>query len=156
MTPKLCVAAIIAISAAAFIPGQALAQVGVDIHVSNAPPPARYEADPSPRRGYEWSPGYWNWNGRRHVWTAGHWEPVRAGHYYQRPEWRQYNEGWRLSRGEWRRGEYREVRNEYGHRYAYGHRDRDHDGIPNRADRDRDGDGVPNRYDRRPDNPYRN
>lgn len=35
------------------------------------------------------------------------------------------------------------------------HRDRDHDGIPNRYDRDRDGDGIPNRFDRRPDNPYR-
>ena len=33
------------------------------------------------------------------------------------------------------------------------YRDRDRDGIPNRADRDRDGDGVPNRYDNRPNNP---
>lgn len=40
-------------------------------------------------------------------------------------------------------------------RAAQFHRDRDHDGIPNRYDRDRDGDGVPNRFDRRPDNPYR-
>jgi len=34
-------------------------------------------------------------------------------------------------------------------------RDRDRDGVPNRADRDRDGDGVPNRQDRRPDDPRR-
>lgn len=34
-------------------------------------------------------------------------------------------------------------------------RDRDHDGVPNRADRDRDGDGVQNRQDRRPDDPRR-
>jgi len=34
-------------------------------------------------------------------------------------------------------------------------RDRDHDGVPNRADRDRDGDGVRNRDDRRPDDPRR-
>jgi hypothetical protein len=33
--------------------------------------------------------------------------------------------------------------------------DRDHDGIPDRADRDRDGDGVPNRLDARPNNPRR-
>ena len=38
----------------------------------------------------------------------------------------------------------------------YGDRDRDRDGIPNRADRDRDNDGVPNRYDSRPNNPNRN
>ena len=36
-----------------------------------------------------------------------------------------------------------------------GGRDRDRDGIPNRADRDRDGDGVANRQDRRPDDPRR-
>lgn len=36
-----------------------------------------------------------------------------------------------------------------------GERDRDRDGIPNRADRDRDGDGVPNRQDARPNNPRR-
>jgi hypothetical protein len=36
-----------------------------------------------------------------------------------------------------------------------GYRDRDRDGIPNRADRDRDGDGVRNSQDRRPDDPRR-
>lgn len=35
------------------------------------------------------------------------------------------------------------------------HRDRDRDGIPDRADRDRDNDGVPNRHDARPNNPRR-
>lgn len=38
--------------------------------------------------------------------------------------------------------------------YGYGGRDRDGDGVRNRADRDRDGDGVPNRRDARPNNPY--
>jgi len=28
---------------------------------------------PAPREGYIWSPGHWEWNGRRHVWVAGHW-----------------------------------------------------------------------------------
>jgi hypothetical protein len=37
----------------------------------------------------------------------------------------------------------------------YGQRDRDRDGIPDRADRDRDGDGVRNRQDRRPDDSRR-
>jgi hypothetical protein len=30
-------------------------------------------------------------------------------------------------------------------------RDRDRDGVPDRADRDRDGDGIRNNQDRRPD-----
>ena len=36
-----------------------------------------------------------------------------------------------------------------------GERDRDRDGVPDRADRDRDGDGVRNSRDRRPDDPRR-
>ena len=38
---------------------------------------------------------------------------------------------------------------------AYQGRDRDRDGVPDRADRDRDGDGVRNRQDRRPDDSRR-
>ena len=34
-------------------------------------------------------------------------------------------------------------------------RDRDHDGVRDRADRDRDGDGVRNSKDRRPNDPRR-
>ncbi len=34
-------------------------------------------------------------------------------------------------------------------------RDRDGDGVRNRADRDRDGDGIRNRNDARPNNPTR-
>jgi hypothetical protein len=151
----LCTAAAIVLSTAAFIPAQAFAQVGVNIVIGNAPPPARYEVVPAARRGYEWAPGYWNWNGRRHVWVAGHWERVRAGYYYQRPEWQQSSDGWRLNRGGWERGERHNDRNDHGNR-GNGRGDRDHDGIPNRMDRDRDGDGVRNRYDSRPDNSRRN
>jgi hypothetical protein len=140
-------AAAIVLASAAFIPSQASAQVGVNVVIGNAPPPPRYEVVPSARRGYEWAPGYWNWNGRRHVWTRGHWERARAGHYYQHPEWQQGNEGWRLNRGGWQQGNRGNGVNPNG--------DRDRDGIPNRADRDRDGDGVPNRMDNSPNNPRR-
>ena len=44
----------------------------------------------------------------------------------------------------------------YGYRDSQRYnRDRDRDGVPNRADRDRDGDGVRNSQDRRPDDPRR-
>lgn len=155
----LIAAAAIVIGSAAFIPAQALAQVDVNIVVGKAPPPMRYEIVPTPRRGYEWVPGYWNWSGRHHVWSEGHWERVRPGYAYHRPEWRHGGEGWRLHRGGWthveNRGMYRQG-HEYGRGYRGGYGDRDHDGIPNRHDRDRDGDGVPNRYDRHPNNGYRN
>ncbi|MFD2271134.1 hypothetical protein ACFS07_08310 [Undibacterium arcticum] len=105
-------AAAIILSTAAVIPTQAVAQVGVNVIIGNAPPPVRYEVVPAPRRGQEWAPGYWNWNGGRHVWTAGHWERVRVGQYYQRPEWQQDNDGWRLNRGGWQHGERHDNRNE--------------------------------------------
>ncbi len=148
----LLTAAAIVFSTAAFVPTQAAAQVGFNIIIGNAPPPVRYEVVPAARRGSEWIPGYWNWNGRRHVWSAGHWERVRAGQFYQRPEWRQSNDGWRLNRGGWQRGERHHNRNDHGNR---GRGDRDRDGIPNRRDRDRDGDGVRNGRDRYPNNQRR-
>lgn len=112
MKRLLSIAAVIAISTAAFIPAQAMAQVNVNIVIGNAPPPVRYEVVPTPRQGYEWAPGYWNWNGRRHVWAAGHWERVRAGQHYQRPEWQQERDGWRLNRGGWKHAEHRDMRND--------------------------------------------
>ena len=163
MKRVLVAVAAIALGAAAFLPTQALAEVGVNIVIGNAPPPVRYEVVPAPRRGYEWAPGYWNWSGRRHEWSQGHWEQSRPGYVYQRSEWRQDGDRWQLNRGGWTTVENRDTSHrrehwadrEDGRGRHDGYRDRDHDGVPNRHDRDRDGDGVPNRYDRRPDNPYK-
>ena len=113
----------------------AAAPYGVSIDV--APPAPRVERMPAPRRGYVWTPGYWNWVGHRHVWVPGAWVRERRGYAYAQPQWVQRNGHWELQRGQWRRG------------------DRDRDGIPNRMDRDRDGDGVPNAVDRRPNDPRR-
>jgi hypothetical protein len=109
----LCAAAAALISTAAFVPLQASADVLV---VHTAPPAPRHEVVPAARHGYEWAPGYWNWNGHRYVWMKGHWERARHGMAYHHPEWRQGANGWELDRGGWRRG------------------DRDGDGVPNRMD----------------------
>ncbi|VXB33338.1 YXWGXW repeat-containing protein [Massilia sp. 9I] len=133
MKSILAATAAVLISTAAFAPVQAQAQGRTEvIVVRQAPPPMRNEAIPAARRGYEWVPGYWSYNGRRYVWERGHYEKVRAGYVYNRPEWRQDRNGWYFERGGWVR-------------------DRDH----RMARRDRDGDGVPNRYDERPNNPNR-
>ncbi len=42
-----------------------------------------------------------------------------------------------------------------GDHHGHHERDRDRDGVPDRADRDRDGDGVRNSQDRRPDDARR-
>jgi hypothetical protein len=107
----LCLASI----GGASIPTTASADVG--IYFNTAPPPARYEAVPAARRGYSWSPGYWNAKGHRHVWQAGHWEKDRHGYYLSQSTWTQHDNRWQLERGRWNKG------------------DRDHDGVPNAVDR---------------------
>ncbi|MEP7139484.1 MAG: YXWGXW repeat-containing protein [Caldimonas sp.] len=87
-----------------------------DVFVRIAPPAPRTEVVPAARRGYVWTPGYWNWNGRRYVWSRGVWARERRGYVYNAPVWEQDGSRWRLRRGAWGRG------------------DRDHDGIPNRFD----------------------
>ncbi|SFC07273.1 YXWGXW repeat-containing protein [Massilia yuzhufengensis] len=134
MKSILAATAAVLISTAAFAPAQVQAQGRTEvIVVHKAPPAPRREAIPAARRGYEWVPGHWVWNGRRYTWERGHHERVRAGYVYQQPVWRQDRNGWYFERGGWQRGD--------------------------RADRvvrrDRDGDGVPNRHDARPNNPNR-
>jgi hypothetical protein len=105
------------------VPMTASAETGVFFNI--APPPVRHEAIPAPRRGYMWSPGYWNANGNRHVWQAGHWQRERPGYHFTQPTWTQRDNRWRLERGHWDKG------------------DRDGDGVPNRQDR---APNNPNRY----------
>jgi len=107
----MCMATLGAVS----VPVAASAQVAV--YFNSAPPPARYEAVPAPRHGYQWSPGYWNVKGKKHVWQNGHWERNRHGYHYAQPNWTQHNDQWQLQRGQWEKG------------------DRDHDGVPNAVDR---------------------
>ncbi len=76
----------------------------------------RYEVVPAPRVGYVWTPGYWDWRGRRHVWIAGHWIRARHGYYYTPARWVERDGGWVFYRGVWLR-------------------DRDRDGVPDRFDR---------------------
>jgi hypothetical protein len=101
MKPTFYAIAVLALSSAAFLPVQSMAQVRVGIVIGNAPPPVRVERIPAPRHGYIWAPGYWNWDGHHHVWLSGHWEAERVGYVYQQPEWVQDNGGWRMNEGGW-------------------------------------------------------
>ncbi|MFM9436973.1 hypothetical protein ACFDR9_004060 [Janthinobacterium sp. CG_23.3] len=101
MKPNFYAAAMLAISSAAFLPTQAMAQIDVNIAISDAPPPPRFESAPQARRGYVWAPGYWNWDGRRHVWAAGQWQPERQGSQYRPAQWVRENDGWRLNQSGW-------------------------------------------------------
>ena len=120
MIRELVLAAMIATSFAALAPPAASATV-----VRIAPPPERDEVVPEPRNGYVWVAGHWDWRNRRHEWVRGAWLRERQGYAYQQPAWVERDGRWAMERGRWNR-------------------------------RDRDGDGVPNRADRAPDNPNRN
>ncbi len=114
---KLLLAALLASPLIVGLPSQAAhAQASFDLRIGTPPPPPRAYVLPPPRRGYVWAPGYWNWNGRRHVWVNGVWARERRGYVYSAPVWVQEGDRWRFRRGGWGRG------------------DRDRDGIPNRFD----------------------
>ena len=102
---------------AAAMPLPVMAAVGV--YVNMAPPPDRYERIPEQRRGYVWTPGYWDWRGNRHVWVRGVSVREREGYAYQPHRWVERDGRWNLERGRWDR--------------ARG-RDSDRDGIPDRRD----------------------
>ncbi len=115
MIKSVLAAALLAASLGTLSASAGAAQIGLSINV--APPPPRVEMVPAPRRGYVWTPGYWNWNGRRHVWVGGNWVRARRGYVYAQPQWMERDGHWVLRRGGWGRG------------------DRDHDGVPNSVDR---------------------
>ncbi|HEY4772310.1 MAG TPA: hypothetical protein VIH50_04690 [Steroidobacteraceae bacterium] len=83
-------------------PGTSFGAVVVDIDV--APPPLQVEVVPAARAGFVWAPGYWNWNGNRHVWVGGHWIHERPGFHWVHEDWVQAGGHWHFQRGHWERG----------------------------------------------------
>lgn len=103
-TRKLALLAALGIaSAGAVYAPIAAAGVAVDIGISVAPPTPQYEVIPPPRAGFVWAPGYWRWEGQRHVWVGGSWMPVRPGYVYHQTRWERHHDGWHLHEGYWGR-----------------------------------------------------
>jgi WXXGXW repeat (2 copies) len=113
---------LLAVLVTASLAGLSFSQSGIALEISfnTAPPPAKYEVVPPPRKGYTWAPGYWDAKGNKHAWSKGHWEKDRAGHHYVESRWVQKDTKWSLERGRWNAG------------------DRDGDGVPNNRDRQPD------------------
>jgi len=59
----------------------------LNIIIGVAPPIPRIEVVPAPRVGYAWAPGYWRWEGQRHVWATGHWIQARPGSQWVPDRW---------------------------------------------------------------------
>lgn len=93
--------AIVGGSVALSVPASARTVVGVSVGI--APPPARVERVVAVRPGYVWAPGYWRWNGARHVWVGGYWAAARPGHRYVPARWVHTGPAWSFHAGYWRR-----------------------------------------------------
>ena len=91
-------------ASAAAVP--ALAQVQFNITVG--PPAPQYEVVPVLAPGYVWAPGYWAWNGERHIWIHGRGIFQRPGYRWQPDVWEQRNNTYYRNPGRWERdSEYR-------------------------------------------------
>lgn len=80
------------------------------IEISTAPPEPIYEVDPGSRAGYVVAPGYWFWDGKRHVWKPSRWIEAREGYEWVPDRWEQRGDKWALEPGHWRLAEgYEEI-----------------------------------------------
>jgi hypothetical protein len=75
----------------------------VVIDVDVAPPPVQVETVPGARVGFVWAPGYWRWDGGRHVWVGGRWMHERRGYHWVSETWVQAGPHWHFQRGHWER-----------------------------------------------------
>lgn len=97
-----------------------------------APPAPLYEAVPTAREGYVWSPGHYVWDNGRYHWRGGEWMAANPGYAWQAAHWEQRSDGsWYLVGGTWVRSD--NYASYEGRRGPWG--DRDRDGIVNRDDR---------------------
>jgi hypothetical protein len=89
--------------AAATFAAPAISYGGVVLDIDVAPPPVQVEVVPPARAGFIWAPGYWRWDGGRHVWVTGRWLHERAGYHWVPEAWVQAGPHWHFQRGHWAR-----------------------------------------------------
>jgi YXWGXW repeat-containing protein len=77
----------------------AYAQLSVSINL--APPAPQYEVVPVLSPGYVWAPGYWGWNGERHIWIRGRSIVQRAGYRWEPDRWEQRDRTYYRTAGHW-------------------------------------------------------
>ncbi|WP_211209814.1 YXWGXW repeat-containing protein [Uliginosibacterium gangwonense] len=103
-----CVVSMWVVGACLVMSPLAQARVNIDVqvdlspvHVDVAPPAPRREVVPPPREGYQWRPGFWRWEGRRHLWAPGVWMRAQADAVWVADAWERDGRGWRFVPGHW-------------------------------------------------------
>ena len=92
---KILLAALLAGAAAA----PAVAQVSININL--APPQPQYEVVPVLAPNRVWAPGYWAWNGDRHIWMRGRSISKRDGYRWAPDRWEQRGGSYYRQPGNW-------------------------------------------------------
>jgi hypothetical protein len=80
----------------------AFSAVGIDINI--APPAPRVIEAPPPRPGFVWAPGYYRWDGHRHVWVDGHFMRERRGSHWVPEHWDERHGRYHFEPGHWEHG----------------------------------------------------
>ena len=99
-----------------------LARVDVDI-VIGVPPPVAVVETPVVRQGYVYAPGYWAWDGHRHVWVRGRTITERPGYTWVADRWEPVGGRYRFVPGYWE-----PVKSHPGKGWAKGHSKGKHKG----------------------------
>lgn len=73
----------------------------INFNISIAPPAPQYEVVPTVQQGYVWAPGYWGWNGDRHIWVRGRTIVQRDGYRWAPDRWEQGDRGYFRTVGHW-------------------------------------------------------
>jgi hypothetical protein len=74
-----------------------------DIYADQAPPAAKEERAPSPRDGYIWGQGHWEWSGKSYFWVSGNWVVQRHGMRFIPDHWDQEGAKWHFVASRWER-----------------------------------------------------
>ena len=104
----------------------AFAQISISIDLGVAPPPPRVEiVHEDARPGYFWVPGFWYWDGHRHVWSKGRWKHERPGYQWAPARWEDRGGKHHYEPGRWQPAH--QQPGNHGQGNAYGHDRGNHD-----------------------------
>ena len=81
-----------------------LSRAGAPITTDVSPPPPRIE-NVTPRDGFVWAPGYWEWNRRSYHWVTGSYIYQRRRYHWVADRWEQVGGRWHYLSGRWERTE---------------------------------------------------
>jgi hypothetical protein len=78
-----------------------IGDVSFGVGIGTPPPAPIVEYVPVAVPGHVWAPGFWAWNGHRHVWNSGSWQRARAGYSHVAGHWEQRGERWHFEPSRW-------------------------------------------------------